>query len=441
MQMRLSPPRVVLLSFAAAILLGSAVLSLPGMTVAAGSLPYVDALFTATSAVCVTGLITVDTATVFTPLGKFVIAVLIQIGGLGIMTAATMLFLLAGRRIGLQSRLVIQETLGHIRLAGIVRLVVAVLTMTALFETAGALILAADFAVNHDYGVLRALGYGVFHSVSAFNNAGFALFSNNLEGFRDDTVVSLTIALLIVAGGLGFPVWLDLVPRRGRRLLSLQTKMVVLVSGSLIVVGTLVFLALEWNSPELGGLGFFGKAMVALFQGVTPRTAGFNTVPLANLAPGTVFLFIVLMFIGASPESTGGGIKTTTFGIIMASIWATVRGSSDVEFASRRIGQSQVVKALTVAVASAAFVLVVTLLLLDTSQDIPLSVGLFEVVSAFGTVGLSLGLTPHLTFAGKLLIILTMYAGRVGTLTLGVALIARHRPLARRLPEEQLPTG
>ncbi|MHB0979785.1 MAG: TrkH family potassium uptake protein [Thermoleophilia bacterium] len=432
---------MVLLSFAAAILLGSVVLSLPGMTVIAGSLPYVDALFTATSAVCVTGLITVDTATIFTPLGKFVIAVLIQVGGLGIMTAATLLFLLAGRRIGLQSRLVIQETMGHIRLAGIVRLVVAVLTLTALFETAGALILAADFAVNHDYGVLRALGYGAFHSVSAFNNAGFALFSNNLEGFRDDTVVSLTIALLIVAGGLGFPVWLDLVPRRGRRLRSLQTKMVVSVSGSLIVVGTLVFLALEWNSPELEGLGFFGKAVAAFFQGVSPRTAGFNTVPLANLAPGTVFLTIVLMFIGASPESTGGGIKTTTFGIIMASIWATVRGSSDVEFASRRIGQSQVVKALTVAVTSAAFVLVVTLLLLNTSRDIPLSVGLFEVVSAFGTVGLSLGLTPHLTLAGKSLIILTMYAGRVGTLTLGVALMARRRPLARRLPEEQLPTG
>ncbi len=441
MQMRLSPPRLVLLSFAAAILVGSAVLSLPGMTVTAGSLPYVDALFTAASAVCVTGLVTVDTATVFTPPGKFVIAVLIQIGGLGIMTAATLLFLLAGRRIGLQGRLIIRESLGHIRLAGVVRLVVAVLAMTALFETAGTLVLAGDLMLNHGYDATRALGYGAFHAVSAFNNAGFALFSNNLEGFRDDTVVSLTIALLVVAGGLGFPVWLDLVSRRGRRLFSLQTKMVVLVSGSLIVVGTLAFLALEWTSPELAGLSLADKATVALFQGITPRTAGFNTVPLANLAPGTVFLFVVLMFIGASPESTGGGIKTTTFGIIMASIWATARGASDVEFASRRIGQSQVVKALTVAVASAAFVMLITLLLLDTAQDIPLSVGLFEVVSAFGTVGLSLGLTPHLTLAGKLLIILTMYAGRVGTLTLGVALIARRRPLARRLPEELLPTG
>lgn len=441
MHTRLSPPRVVLLSFAVAILVGSAVLSLPGMTVAAGSLPYVDALFTAASAVCVTGLITVDTATVFTPMGKVVIAVLIQLGGLGIMTAATMLFLLAGRRIGLQERLVIQESLGHIRLAGIVRLVLAVLALTAFFELTGALLLAADLALNHGFDALRALGYGAFHSVSAFNNAGFALFSDNLEGFRDDEAVSLTIAGLIVAGGLGFPVWLDLVFRRGRRLLALQTKMVLLASGSLIAVGTLGFLALEWNSPDLAGLGLVGKATVALFQAITPRTAGFNTVPLANVAPGTVFLFILLMFIGASPESTGGGIKTTTFGIIMASIWATVRGSTDVEFASRRIGQSQVVKALTLAMTSAAFVTVVTLLLLGTSGDISLSAGLFEVVSAFGTVGLSLGLTPHLTFAGKLLIILTMYAGRVGTLTLGVALIARRRPLARRLPEELLPTG
>ncbi|MHB9150554.1 MAG: TrkH family potassium uptake protein [Thermoleophilia bacterium] len=441
MHMRLSPPQVVLLSFAAAILVGSAVLSLPGMTVAAGSLSYIDALFTAASAVCVTGLITVDTATVFTPLGKVTIAALIQLGGLGIMTAATMLFLLAGRRIGLQSRLVIQETLGHVRLAGVVRLVLAILLMTAAFEGVGAVILAGDFFLHHGYGLSRALGYGAFHAISAFNNAGFALFTNNLEGFRDDWVVTLTVACLIVAGGLGFPVILDLSRRHKGRLYSLQTKMVLLVTVALLGLGTLALLVLEWSSPAFVGLAAPERVLVAFFQAVTTRTAGFNTVPLVALAPGTIFLFVILMFIGASPESTGGGIKTTTLGIILASIWATFRGAGDTEFASRRIGQAQVTRALTLAVTSAAFVLVMTLVLLDTGQDIPLDTGLFEVVSAFGTVGLSLGLTSKLTLAGKLVIIFTMYAGRVGPMTVGAALIARRRPLPRTLPEERLPTG
>lgn len=441
MHMRLSPPQVVLLSFAAAIFVGSALLSLPGMTVAAGSLPYIDALFTSASAVCVTGLITVDTATVFTPLGKVVIAVLIQLGGLGIMTAATLLFLLAGRRIGLQSRLVIQETLGHLKLAGVVRLVLAILLMTAAFEGVGALILAGDFFLHHGYSAPQALGYGAFHAVSAFNNAGFALFTNNLEGFRDDWVVSLTIAFLIIGGGLGFPVILDLSRRHRGRLYSIQTKMVLVVTAALLGAGTLTFLVLEWTSPAMAGLGTAERVLVAFFQAVTPRTAGFNTVPLSALAPGTIFLLIIFMFIGASPESTGGGIKTTTFGIILASIWATLRGATDTEFASRRIGQGQVTRALTIAVTSAAFVLVMTLVLLYTGKDIALDAGVFEVVSAFGTVGLSLGLTSQLTVAGKVIIVLTMYAGRVGPMTVGAALIARRHALARRLPEERLPTG
>ena len=441
MHTRLSPPQVVLLSFAAAILVGSAVLSLPAMTVAPGSLAYIDALFTAASAVCVTGLITVDTATVYTPLGKAVIAVLIQLGGLGIMSAATMLFLLSGRRIGLQSRLVIQEALGHLRLAGVVRLVLAILLMTLAFEGTGALVLAADFFLHHDYAPTRALGYGVFHSVSAFNNAGFALFTNNLEGFRDDWVVSLTVAFLIIGGGLGFPVILELSRRRKGGFHLLQTKMVLFVTAGLLAAGTLIFLILEWSSPVMAGLGAPERVLVSFFHAVTPRTAGFNTVPLTALAPGTIFLFIVLMFIGASPQSTGGGIKTTTFGIILASIWATFRGGVDTEFGSRRIGQGQVTRALTLAGTSAAFVVIMTLVLLDTGQDIPLDMGLFEVVSAFGTVGLSLGLTAKLTAAGKLIIILTMYAGRVGPLTVGAALISRRHALPRRLPEERLPTA
>ncbi|GAB4244890.1 MAG: TrkH family potassium uptake protein [Thermoleophilia bacterium] len=442
MRPRLSPPRVVLLSFAAAILVGSLVLMLPGMTSDPASFRYIDALFTATSAVCVTGLVTVDTATVFTPLGKAVIAVLIQIGGLGIMTGATVLFVLTGRRIGLQRRLVVQETLGHVRLSGIVRLVLAVLAMTAAFESVGAAVLAAQFALRYDYPVAKAVGYGAFHAVSAFNNAGFALFSDNLEGFRTDWVVSLTVALLIIFGGLGFPVILEVVRRRrDSRHASLQAKIVLSVTAGLLAFGTLGFLLVEWDGTAMAGLTGPQRVLAAFFQAVTPRTAGFNTVSMAAVDQATVFIMIFLMFVGASPESTGGGIKTTTFGVILASIWATARGKTDVEAFSRRIGQQQVFKALTVLSFSSAFVFVMTVLLLATGRSIGVTEGLFEVISAFGTVGLSLGLTPALTTVGKVLIILTMYTGRVGPVTLGVALAARQRAGRVTLPEEQLPLG
>ncbi|MCL5942231.1 MAG: TrkH family potassium uptake protein [Actinobacteria bacterium] len=412
------------------------------MTSDPASFRYIDALFTATSAVCVTGLVTVDTATVFTPLGKAVIAVLIQIGGLGIMTGATVLFVLTGRRIGLQRRLIVQETLGHVRLSGIVRLVLAVLAMTAAFESVGAAVLAAQFALRYDYPFVKAVGYGAFHAVSAFNNAGFALFSDNLEGFRTDWVVSLTVALLIIFGGLGFPVILEVVRRRGdSRHASLQAKIVLSVTAGLLAFGTLGFLLVEWDGTAMAGLTGPQRVLAAFFQAVTPRTAGFNTVSMAAVDQATVFIMIFLMFVGASPESTGGGIKTTTFGVILASIWATARGKTDVEAFSRRIGQQQVFKALTVLSFSSAFVFVMTVLLLATGRSIGVTEGLFEVISAFGTVGLSLGLTPALTTVGKVLIILTMYTGRVGPVTLGVALAARQRAGRVTLPEEQLPLG
>ncbi len=442
MRARLSPPQIVLLSFAGAIFAGSLVLMLPGMTSDPASFSYLDALFTSASAVCVTGLITVDTATMFTPLGKFVIAFLIQIGGLGIMTGATLLVILAGRRVGLQSRLVVQETLGHVRLSGIVRLVLALLAMTAVFEVVGAAVLAGNFALRYDYSLAKAVGYGAFHSVSAFNNAGFALFPDNLEGFRTDPLVNLVVALLIIFGGLGFPVVLELARRgKGSYHLSLQAKMVLLVTAGLLLFGTIGFLLIEWESPAMAGLGTPQKVITAFFQAVTPRTAGFNTVPMASIGDATIFIMIFLMFVGASPESTGGGIKTTTFGVILASIWATARGKTNVEAFSRRIGQGQVLKALTVLSFSIAFIAVVTVLLLSTGHEITVTEGLFEVFSAFGTVGLSLGLTPDLSGLGKVLIILTMYTGRVGPVTLGVALAARQRAGRVILPEEQLPLG
>lgn len=441
MRRRVSPVQGVLLSFAVAILVGSGLLMIPAMTHDDVELRYIDALFTSTSAVCVTGLITVDTATVYTPLGKAVIALLIQLGGLGIMIGATFLFVLLGRRIGLHGRLIIQQSLGALRLSGLVRLVLAVIAVTAVFEVLGTAVLAADLYAHHDYPPSRALSYGLFHAISAFNNAGFSLYSDNLEGFRADTVVPLTVAVLVVFGGLGFPVILELLRLPRERRLSLHAKLVLVVSGLLLALGSLGFLLLQWGSEPLAGLSFADKLLTSFFHGVVPRTAGFNSVPLDALLPGAVFLTIFLMFVGASPASTGGGIKTTTFGLISASIWATATGKRDVELYGRRVSRDQVLEALVVFSAAGAFIFVMTLVLLSDAQDLPAEQGLFEVVSAFGTVGLSLGATPGLSDVGKLAIILTMYVGRVGPLTLAVGLLGRKLVSRVRLPEERVPLG
>lgn len=438
---RISPAQYILLSFALAALVGSGVLMLPGMAAPGIEVRYIDALFTATSAICVTGLITLDTATAWTSTGQTVIAVLIQIGGLGIMTGASFLFVLIGRRIGLFGRLVIQKSLGQMTLSGLVRLLLAVIAMTAVFEVIGAVILTANFLLRYNYPLRKAVGFGVFHAISAFNNAGFSTFTTSLEDFRADWVVSGTVGVLVIFGGLGFPVILDLLQFPRSRRLSLQSKLVLAVSASLLVFGFVAFLILEWNSESLAGLDSPAKLLVAWFHSLTPRTAGFNTAPMGALLPSTVFLTIFLMFVGASPQSCGGGIKTTTFGIIGASIWATTRGKHDVEMYNRRVTRDQVLEALTLLSVASAFVFVMTILLLAAGPGIDLQIGLFEVISAFGTVGLSLGLTPELSDVGKIIIIVTMYVGRVGPLTLGVGLLRRKLVSRLRLPDEQVPIG
>jgi trk system potassium uptake protein TrkH len=404
----------------------------PGMTAEGVELRYIDALFTSTSAICVTGLITVDTATVYSPAGKAVIAFLIQIGGLGIMTGASFLIVLLGRRVGLFGRLVIQASLGKTTLGGLVRTLRAVVAMTVVFEGIGALLLSANFFFRYDYEPLRAVGYGTFHAVSAFNNAGFALFSTNLETFRSDWLLSLTVAI---------PVIVDLVNFPGERRLSLQSKLVLVVSGGLLVLGTAGFWLLQWGSGALAGLSFAEQGLVSFFQGVVPRTAGFNSVPMGSFLPAAVYLTMFLMFVGASPQSTGGGIKTTTFGVIAASIWATARGKHDVEMYERRVPRDQVLEALTLLSAASGFVMVMTLALLADAHDLDPTRGLFEVVSAFGTVGLSLGVTSELSDVGKLIVILTMYVGRVGPLTLSAGLLGRKLISRVRLAEEQVALG
>lgn len=423
-----SPARVLVLGFAAVIALGTLLLLIPAATAPGRETDLLTALFTATSATCVTGLVVVDTATHWSWLGHLIIVLLIQVGGLGIMTMSTFFALLIGKRVTLRERLVIQEALGHPTLAGIVRLVRLVLLTTALCEGAGMLLLFVQWVGR--YPVPRALALAAFHSVSAFNNAGFDLFSVSLQPFVEDAGVVLTMAALIITGGIGFIVLADLWSmRRNHRRVTLHTCVVLRVTALLIVFGTLFILVLEWANPlTLGPLSLKGKVLAAFFQAVTPRTAGFNVVPTGGLTVPTLLLTIVFMFIGASPGGTGGGIKTTTFASLVLAVWATVRGYPEIVVRDRRLPWEVVRRALAITFISLTLVVVVSmaLSLVEEEQYLPL---LFEATSAFGTVGLSTGVTPDLSAPGRVLVILTMFAGRVGPLTLAIALAKRNRPL------------
>ena len=429
-----SPPRLVLLSFCAVILLGSLLLMLPQATARAGSLCFWDSLFTSTSATCVTGLIVLDTGSDFTLLGQIIILILIQIGGLGIMTISTFFIYLISGRLGVFEREV---------------LLVTVFLYTLAIEAIGFLMLTLGFW--RFFPLQRAAYLGLFHSVSAFCNAGFSLFSDSFEGFRGDPLIGLTVSTLIVLGGLGFVVIYDLYLNRRTTLrlftsrLSLHSRLVLTVTGWLIVGGTLAFYLLE-RSNTLAGLPVSRQILVALFQSVTTRTAGFNSVEVPTLANSTLFLFMILMFIGASPASCGGGIKTTTFAILTRSIAARFRMRGDVNFYERRIPRETVSKVTAIVFFTLLTLVVFTLCLLIT--ELPeVSHGTtrgtfleyaFEAVSAYGTVGLSMGVTSHLMDTGKVLIVLLMFIGRLGPLTIAIALKGRKEPKYRYMKENIL---
>ncbi|MDA8234412.1 MAG: TrkH family potassium uptake protein [Clostridia bacterium] len=438
---KLTPARILVMGFAGVILLGALLLTLPVTTVDGEGLKFLDALFTATSAVCVTGLVVVDTGTTFTVFGKVVIISLIQIGGLGFMTMATLFFILIGKRIGLKERMLMQEALNQVSMEGIVRLTKYVLLATLIIEGIGALILTLTWL--DDLGMPKALWYGLFHSISSFNNAGFDLFGEfrSLTGFVNDPVVNLTVSSLIILGGIGFTVMADVYRKRSFRKFSLHTKVVLSITGLLLVFGTVMIFLLEQNNPKtLGPLGLGGKILASYFQAVTPRTAGYNTLDMAGLTSATLFLIVILMFIGASPGSTGGGIKTTTFGSLVAAVWAMITGKPDVEIFQRRLHQDMIYKSLSITTIAGLLVIVVTMLLSITEKADFLMV-LFETVSAFGTVGLTMGLTPQLSALGKLLIILTMFAGRLGPLTLAFSLAYKQQKAVIKQPEEKIIVG
>lgn len=437
-RLELSPSQTIVAGFALIILAGAILLSLPSASADGRPTPFLTALFTATSATCVTGLVVVDTADHYSLFGQLVIMFLIQVGGLGYMTVATLMAIAIGRRIGLRERLVLQEAHNLYSVGGIVRFTRNVILMTMAIEGAGAILLAARWVPEFGWG--RGVYYGIFHSISAFNNAGFDLMGQfrSLTGSAGDLTINAVIMALIVVGGLGFTVLTDLAtPRR----ISLHAKIVLTTTAALIVLGAALVLLLEFsNQATLGPLAAGRRVLAALFQSVTPRTGGFTTVTIGELRDPTLMLIITLMFIGASPGGTGGGIKTTTFVAPLAVILSMLRGRPDPELFHRRLPPVVVYKAVTIALVAVAFVVTMGTLL-SFIERMPFIQALFEVVSAFGTVGLSTGITPSLSAAGRILVMLTIFTGRVGLLTAAFALTRRQQPANIRYPEERIYVG
>jgi trk system potassium uptake protein TrkH len=440
-----SPAQVLVLSFMALIASGTLLLRLP-VSAARDPLSVIDALFTATSAVCVTGLVVIDTPNDLTVFGQLVVLVLIQLGGLGYMAITTVAGVALGRQLSLHERLTLQEALNVQTMEGLARFVLTVLKLTIAFELTGAAILTARWA--GEYGIGRAAYYGVFHAISAFNNAGFALFSDSLIRFRGDWTVNLVVTTLVICGGLGFVVLTEVGRVRQYRRLSTHTRLVLVLTAALLVVTTALIWLIEYNNPRtLQPLGPGEAFLAAYFQAVTPRTAGFNTLDIGAMEHASLFLLILLMFIGAAPGGTAGGVKISTFSITVAVIWAMVRGTAEPTLLQRRIPAPLVARAFSIClIAFLALNVVAGLLLVTQGRD--LLPTLFETTSAFGTVGLSMGeagapvsLVGHFSGMGKFLVMAMMFMGRIGPLTLAVA-IARRRELARvRHPEGKFLIG
>ena len=445
---RYTTKQIVPLAFMGMIVLGALLLMLPFATTGAG-IRFIDALFTMTSAVCVTGLIVVDTPNDFTLFGQLVILLGIQLGGLGYSATATLLLLALGRRIGLRERMMMMEVLNTLSMEGLVRFVKVIVVITVIVESVGALILTARFSFDMDF--MRALYFGVFHAVSAFNNAGFSLFSENfnLDAYRTDLTVNLTISALIVLGGIGFLVYRDFLDNyQGSRFrLSTHTKLALLVSLVLIVGGTLGIWAFEvQNEKTLAAMPLNDQMLVAYFHSVSARTAGFNTIDMSLVATPTLYLIILLMVVGASPGGTGGGIKTTTFGIVCASIWGTLRGRADVMMFHRRIPQELVTKSYVLAALALGLVTGFTMLLSYAESQSFLAI-MFEVASAAGTVGLSVGnggvlsLSALFSDFGKCVIMATMFLGRLGPLAIGLFAVKTHEDLRYRYAQARVVLG
>ena len=426
------------MAFAGGVAIGTMLLALPISRAGPGGASFLEAAFTSTSAVCVTGLTVVDTPMYWSAFGEAVILALIQIGGFGIMTLASLLGLLVARRLGLRTRLTTQTETKTLGLGDVRRVVLGVAGFSLAFEALATVILTLRLWTSYDEPLDQAAYHGLFHAISAFNNAGFALYSDNLVGFATDPVISLTIAFAIIAGGLGFPVLFEL----RRELLTpatwtVHTRIVVWMTVILLVAGAVSVTAFEWSNPKtLGPLSVPAKLLAGFFQGVQPRTAGFNSIDYSAMNETTWLATDVLMFIGGGPAGTAGGIKVTTVAVLTFMVLAEIRGDASVHVHHRRIPLAAQRQALSVALLALSVVVAGTLALLAMT-DLALDRVLFEVISALSTVGLTTGITADLPSSAQTLLIVLMFVGRVGTITLASALALRTRPLLYRLPEER----
>lgn len=416
----LSPTRIIVSSFALIILIGSILLNLPIASNDGMSIGFINAVFTATSATCVTGLVIADTLTQWTLFGQIVIIVLIQVGGLGIVTLATFFSVLLGRKISMKGKIVAQESISNYGFTQVTGMIKRIVIITFAVEMLGAVLISFRFTPR--FG-LKGIYMSIFHSISAFCNAGFDLMGDyrSLTEFNGDPVVIYTTAILIIIGGLGFIVWQDLYDYHNLHRLYLHTKIVLIMSFSLIVFGAVFFFILEYGNPEtMGSLTFFEKINAAVFQSVTCRTAGFNSLPINELSEVSKMTSILLMFIGAAPGSTGGGIKVTTFGIIVIAIASNIKGNNETIILRRKVSQEVINKAISIASLSIVIIFMMTIIIIGVEKINFVNV-LYEVTSAFGTVGLSTGITPSLHNISKLLLVFTMFLGRVGPLTFAIA--------------------
>lgn len=433
---------MVTIGFGGAVLVGTALLALPIATRSGHGPGFIDALFTATSAVCVTGLVTVDTGTFWSPFGQGVIVTLIQVGGLGIMTLATIIALLISRRLGLRTKLLAQAETRTLSLRDVRAVVARIALFSLISEAVVAVILTTRFAITYDEAPGRAIYDGVFHSISAFNNAGFSLNSDSLMRYVADPWISLSIAAAVIAGGLGFPVVFELVTQWSRpRDWSILTKTVVVSSTVLLVGGSAILTATEFTNPEtLGPLSTPAKLLAGFFAAVMPRTAGFNSIDVSAMRPESLFATDALMFIGGGSASTAGGIKVTTLGLLAFIVWAEVRGDPSVNMGRRQVPTRNQRQALAIVLLAAGTVSSATFALLAIS-DHGLERILFEVISALSTVGLSTGITDDLPPVGQLILVALMFVGRIGPLTLASALALREHGRRYELPEERITVG
>jgi potassium uptake TrkH family protein len=433
------PARLVPLAFLAAITVGTGLMMLPVSRAGEGGAPFLTALFTATSAVCVTGLTTVETPTYWTGFGQAMITLLTQIGGFGIMTAATLLAIVVTNRLGITSRLLAQAEGRSLGLANVRQVLIRVGATMLICEAAIAVVVTARWWLAYDHPFGTAVWEGVFHAVSSFNNAGFSLYPDSLAGFVGDWWICVPITTGIIAGSVGFPVLFELA-RLARRpsSWSIHTRLTVFGSAALLVVGFVVMLTFEWSNPEtFGPLGVPAKILAAFTQGSMPRSGGFSSVDIGGLNMETKAVVIALMFLGGGSASTAGGIKVTTFLLLAYVIWTEIKGEEDVVIGHRRIAEGVQRQAVAVALLGVAIVATGTLGLIATSDGLAYEAVLFEVMSAFATVGLSTGITPDLPGGAQVVLVIMMFVGRVGPVVVASALALRARPRLYRYPEER----